>query len=48
VGDDVFYAAGFRRNFIVIDRKNGLVVVTRWFEPGKVGEFMKMVVEAIN
>jgi CubicO group peptidase (beta-lactamase class C family) len=48
VGDDVFYAAGFGGNFIVIDRKNGLVVVTRWLEPGKVGEFMKMVVEAIN
>jgi CubicO group peptidase (beta-lactamase class C family) len=45
VGDDVFYAAGFGGNFIVVDRKNDLVVVTRWLEPGKVGEFMKMVVE---
>jgi len=45
VGEDVFYAAGFGGNFIVVDRKNDLVVVTRWLEPSKVGEFMKMVVD---
>jgi CubicO group peptidase (beta-lactamase class C family) len=48
VGDDVFYAAGFGGNFIVVDRKNDLVVVTRWLEPGKVGEFMKMVVDTVE
>ncbi len=48
VGDDVFYAAGFGGNFIVVDRKNDLVVVTRWLEPNKVGEFMKKLVAAIN
>ena len=42
VDPDVFYAAGFGGNFIVIDRKNDLVVVTRWLEPGKIGEFMKL------
>lgn len=48
VDEGVFYAAGFGGNFIVIDKKNGLVVVTRWLEPSKIGEFMKMVSAAVN
>jgi CubicO group peptidase (beta-lactamase class C family) len=47
VGDDVFYAAGFGGNFIVVDRTNDLVVVTRWLEPSKVGAFMKLVQKAL-
>jgi CubicO group peptidase (beta-lactamase class C family) len=43
VSDKVFYAAGFGGNFIVVDKENDLVVVTRWLEPSKIGEFMKMV-----
>ncbi|WP_194852466.1 serine hydrolase domain-containing protein [Nonlabens antarcticus] len=48
VGDDVFYAAGFGGNFIVVDRKNDLVIVTRWLEPAKAGEFMKMLAESME
>lgn len=48
VGEDVFYAAGFGGNFIIVDRKNDLVVVTRWLEPSTVGEFMKKVTASIN
>ncbi|GAB2772808.1 serine hydrolase domain-containing protein [Salinimicrobium soli] len=40
IPEDVFYAAGFGGNFIIIDRKKNLVVVTRWLEPSKVEEFM--------
>lgn len=47
VGEDVFYAAGFGGNFIVVDRKNDLVIVTRWLEPSKVGEFMALVQKAL-
>jgi len=47
VGEDVFYAAGFGGNFIVVDRKNNLVVVTRWLEPSKVGEFMLLLNKAL-
>jgi len=43
VSENIFYAAGFGGNFIIIDRKNNLVVVTRWLEPSKIGEFMKNV-----
>ena len=47
VGEDVFYAAGFGGNFIIVDRANDLVVVTRWLEPSKVGAFMKLVQKAL-
>jgi CubicO group peptidase (beta-lactamase class C family) len=43
----VFYAAGFGGNFIVVDPKRGLVIVTRWLEPSKIGEFVKQVYEAL-
>ncbi len=46
--ENVFYAAGFGGNFIVVDRSNDLVVVTRWLEPNKIEEFMQMLVAAIN
>jgi len=48
VDEDIYYAAGFGGNFIVIDKKNDVVVVTRWLEPNKIGEFMKKVSEALN
>jgi len=43
VPEHVFYAAGFGGNFIVVDQKNGLLIVTRWLEPSKIGEFVKQV-----
>jgi len=46
VPEHVFYAAGFGGNFIVVDQKSGLVIVTRWLEPSKMGEFVKQVYEA--
>jgi CubicO group peptidase (beta-lactamase class C family) len=48
VPETVYYAAGFGGNYIVIDQENDLVVVTRWLEPSKLGEFVKLVIEAID
>ncbi|WP_197275405.1 serine hydrolase domain-containing protein [Nonlabens sp. YIK11] len=48
VDKEVFYAAGFGGNFIVVDRKNDVVVVTRWLEPSKIGAFMKLLVASMN
>lgn len=45
---DIFYAAGFGGNFIIIDRENELVIVTRWLEPSKLEEFMQLVNKAID
>ena len=46
--EDIFYAAGFGGNFIVVDKKNKMVVVTRWLEPNKIGDFMRLVNAAIR
>ena len=48
LSDKIFYAAGFGGNFIVIDKKNDVVVVTRWLEPSKIEEFMQKVNQAFN
>jgi len=47
VSENVFYAAGFGGNFIIVDRENDLVIVTRWLEPSQIGTFVKMVVDAM-
>ncbi|WP_422356713.1 serine hydrolase domain-containing protein [Roseivirga pacifica] len=46
--ESIYYAAGFGGNFIVVDKANDLVIVTRWLEPNKVGEMVKLVREAID
>lgn len=43
VPSTVFYAAGFGGNYIIVDQKNDLLIVTRWLEPSKLGEFLKIV-----
>lgn len=48
VPNHLFYAAGFGGNFIVVDQENDLVIVTRWLEPSKIGEFVKSVYEGLE
>lgn len=48
VSEDIYYAAGFGGNFIIIDKKHNVVVVTRWLEPSKVGEFMQKLTKALD
>lgn len=43
----IYYAAGFGGNFIVVDQENELIIVTRWLEPSKIGEFVGKVMEAL-
>ncbi|MGO4919858.1 serine hydrolase domain-containing protein [Maribacter spongiicola] len=43
LSENIYYAAGFGGNFIVIDKENDVVVVTRWLEPSKIGEFITKV-----
>ena len=47
VPSHVFYAAGFGGNFIIVDQENDLVVVTRWLEPSKIGEFMNLLYQSL-
>jgi CubicO group peptidase (beta-lactamase class C family) len=44
----VYAAEGFGGNFIVVDSKNDLVIVTRWLEPNKIGEMVDLVESAIG
>ncbi|MET7028842.1 serine hydrolase domain-containing protein [Sediminicola luteus] len=48
LSDKIYYAAGFGGNFIVIDKENDLVVVTRWLEPSKIEEFMGKISRSFN
>lgn len=45
---NIYYAAGFGGNFIVVDKENDMVIVTRWLEPNKIGEFMTKLKEALD
>ena len=48
VPESVFYASGFGGNYIVIDRENQIVIVTRWLEPSKLAVFLKLVYNSMN
>ncbi len=48
VSESVYYAAGFGGNFIVVDRENDLVIVTRWLQPSKIGEMVRLVQGSLN
>ncbi|MCH4822902.1 beta-lactamase family protein [Gramella lutea] len=47
IDESIFYAAGFGGNFIVIDQKNNMVIVTRWLEPSKFEDFMNLIYKSI-
>ena len=45
---DIFSARGFGGNYIVVDRDNQLVIVTRWMEPSKMAEFLELVYQSLD
>ena len=47
VPENVYYAAGFGGNFIVIIPDEDMVLVTRWLEPSQIGKFVKFVLDAL-
>jgi len=48
VPETVYYAAGFGGNYIVVDQEHDMVIVTRWLQPSKLGEFLNMVLESVD
>lgn len=44
--ESIYYAAGFGGNYIVVDKANDMVIVTRWLQPNRIGEMVKLVQEA--
>ena len=47
-GEDMFYAAGFGGNFIVILPQHNMVVVTRWLAPKVMPEFIQKIMTAVK
>ena len=45
---DLYYANGFGGNYIVVDNANDLVIVARWLDPAKLGDFVKLVTNSIE
>ena len=45
---NIYMAEGFGGNFIIIDKDDDLVMVARWLEPSKVGEFIKLVIDSVE
>lgn len=48
VPESVYHADGFGGNYIIIDKENDLVVVVRWIDSPRIGEFMRLVVNSVN
>ena len=46
VSKKIYSADGFGGNFIVVDNEHDLVIVARWLEPNKIGEFVRLVISA--
>ncbi len=45
---DMYYANGFGGNYIVIDNRDDLVIVTRWLDTNALGDFLKLVTNALE
>ena len=48
VSSNIYYAAGFGGNYIVVDNEHDLLVVTRWMDDSKMGELMKLIIQSID
>ncbi|HEX6170129.1 MAG TPA: serine hydrolase [Chitinophagaceae bacterium] len=46
VSKNIYSADGFGGNFIVVDNDHDLVIVVRWLEPNKIGELVRLVINA--
>ncbi len=45
---NIYYANGFGGNYIVIDNEHDLVLIVRWLEPAKLGEFVRLALSAVE
>ena len=43
---NLYLANGFGGNYIVVDNEHDVVIVTRWLEPAKLSEFLKLMYKA--
>lgn len=48
VSTDIYYANGFGGNYIVVDNKNDIVVVTRWLDGTRLSDLLQLINKAIE
>jgi CubicO group peptidase (beta-lactamase class C family) len=48
VSSQIYFAAGFGGNYIVVDNEHDLVVVARWMDDSKMGDFMNLIEQSIS
>jgi CubicO group peptidase (beta-lactamase class C family) len=48
VSKNIYSAQGFGGNYIIIDKEHELVIVARWLEPSRAGEFLKLVENSVT
>ena len=48
ISKNIYYANGFGGNYIVVDNEHDLVIVTRWLDTSKLGEFVRLVVGSVE
>ena len=48
LSENIYYGAGFGGNFIVIIPNHNLVVVARWIDSSKIGDFIKKVIDSCD
>ena len=46
LSENIFYAAGFGGNYIVIVPDHNLVIVARWLDSSKIGAFVKKIIDS--
>ena len=45
---NVYYAAGFGGNYIIVDDDHDLVIVARWMDENKVGDVMNLIIKSVQ
>jgi CubicO group peptidase (beta-lactamase class C family) len=48
VSSEIYFAAGFGGNYIVVDNEHDLVVVARWMDDSNMGDFMDLIEQSIT
>ena len=44
----IYYANGFGGNYIVVDKEHDLLIVVRWLDTNKLGDFVRLVLSAVE
>lgn len=46
ISPNVYYAAGFGGNYIIVDKEHDLVVVARWLDDSKVADVLRLIIQS--